>query len=97
MIKKDITILKCLHKKSFKNFARIQLVKKCSCFFCFKIMKSKEIQEWTDDGKTAICPYCHVDSIIPMEIRQDILKDMAEYFFNGHEKTCLQGKEIVIL
>lgn len=92
---KEIKFLKALHKKSSYNIKNLDLVEKCSCFYCFKIFNPNKIEEWTDNGQTAICPYCSVDSILPMQIRLDILEQMAEHFFNGHEK--INGKEIILL
>ena len=38
---------------------------KCGCFYCKSIYDPKEIKEWVDGGKTALCPYCGIDSVIP--------------------------------
>ena len=37
----------------------------CGCYFCLAEFKGKYIHEYVDDGKTVLCPYCGVDSVIP--------------------------------
>lgn len=37
----------------------------CGCCFCFEIFEPSEIREWTDANDTAICPRCHIDSVVP--------------------------------
>jgi len=36
----------------------------CACFYCCEVFRFKDIKAWTDSGETAICPYCHIDSVI---------------------------------
>ena len=36
----------------------------CGCFYCGAIFPPGEILEWIDDGKTALCPKCTVDSVL---------------------------------
>ena len=38
---------------------------KCGCFYCKSIYDPRKITEWVDDGKTALCPYCGIDAVIP--------------------------------
>ena len=37
---------------------------RCGCFYCLKIFEPKEIKDWCDNGTTAICPYCGIDSLL---------------------------------
>ena len=46
------------------------------CYHCCKIYKEAEIEEWTDRGKTAICPKCNIDSVIFEDVTYDRLKDL---------------------
>jgi hypothetical protein len=43
---------------------QIEASEVCGCFFCAAVFATGEIQEWVDDGQTAICPRCGVDSVI---------------------------------
>lgn len=50
----------------FSSYHRIELEKDsiCGCFYCLKIYSPSEINEWWDNEKTAVCPYCGIDSVI---------------------------------
>lgn len=52
------------HACIFHNWEQLLKVSKCGCFYCLKIFNPKEIKKWCDSEKTAICPYCGIDSII---------------------------------
>ena len=34
------------------------------CFYCLSTYPPRSITEWIDDGQTALCPRCGVDSVI---------------------------------
>lgn len=36
----------------------------CGCFYCLEIFAATEINEWIDEGKTALCPRCEIDSVL---------------------------------
>lgn len=82
------------HSKSFKNFKAIQQSKKCGCYYCKKIFDATEIDEWVtenDDGqKTALCPYCGIDSVIQdfnVNVTPELLTKMNEEWFGGSEEV----------
>ena len=56
------------YKKAYKHaaFHRIELLasKACGCFACLKIYTPDVIQQWADKGKTALCPYCGLNTVI---------------------------------
>ena len=62
--------VKKIHSYSFENKKSLEKVNKCGCFYCLKIFNPEEIEEWVEDKKdyTAICPYCGIDSIIPLSV-----------------------------
>ena len=78
-----------LHDESFENEKLLKKVKKCGCFYCNRIFMVSDIKEWIDDenGNTAVCPYCGIDSVIPeyidgeYELTQEILQEMNQRFF----------------
>ena len=82
-------ILKHLNLKCFENQSILENSKKCGCFYCLKIFTPAEITNWINDagGKTALCPYCMIDSVIPesdrgdYELNTELLKDMNKYWF----------------
>ena len=55
------------HMFSSSNEQEIKNSHKCGCFFCLKTFKPEEITDWLSDrnGRTAICPYCGIDSVLP--------------------------------
>jgi len=62
----------------------------CGCFYCIKIFQPSEISDWIQDkeDKTAVCPYCGIDSVIGdssgYPITKDFLSKMNQYWFNGY-------------
>ena len=36
----------------------------CRCLYCLKVFEPKEISEWISNEKTALCPYCSIDSVV---------------------------------
>ena len=76
-----------IHEKSFGNFDAIQKSEKCGCYFCQKIFDASELtdEDWTSD-KTALCPYCGIDSVVQdynVEITPKLLKKMNAEWFGG--------------
>ncbi len=65
---------------AFKN--KTKLPKECSCYHCLKSFKLEEIKEWTDQGKTALCPSCLIDSVIPKQ-ESDLLAKIHNYWFGS--------------
>jgi hypothetical protein len=57
----------------------------CGCFYCLNTFEPKDIADWADDGKTAFCPRCGIDSVIGSASgfapTKDFLKEMNDYWF----------------
>ena len=58
----------------------------CGCFYCLTIFKPHEINMWINDknGKTAVCPYCCIDSVLPgskVELSEEFLKEIKDVWF----------------
>jgi len=72
------------HKTSSHNKDLIKRSKVCSCFFCGRVFPSNEVDSWTTD-KTALCPYCFIDSVLPdasgFPLDRAFLEEMHHYFF----------------
>jgi hypothetical protein len=66
---------------------RVELLKSgvCGCFYCQAIYSPNEITDWTDDGQTALCAKCGIDSVIGAEsgfpITPEFLVEMNRYWF----------------
>lgn len=52
------------HKHSFKNRPELEQSSVAGCFYCLGTYPPASIEKWTDDGQTAICPECGIDSVI---------------------------------
>jgi len=89
--------LKKLHKKSIYHRATIEESSQCSCFYCCRKFVPDDIVEWVDNGTTALCPHCGIDSVLPGNIKTDVLREMYEYWFNrGTSYTFKNGKIVEV-
>jgi hypothetical protein len=50
---------------SYRNKDRIEAETPCGCYFCLTTFKGVDVDEWTDDGETALCPRCNIDAVMP--------------------------------
>lgn len=78
------------HKFSSNHKKYIEKSKICGCFYCLFMFNSTDITEWIDDGQTALCPKCSIDSVLPdscgLGISLDFLIDMHYKWFNVDDK-----------
>lgn len=74
-----------LHKHAIYNREKVEKTDLCGCFYCKRTFSPQEIKEWTDDEKTAICPYCNVDAVICNDshyaFTQEDLEILHQYYF----------------
>ena len=56
--------LDAAHKHCIRNRQEILKSKMCGCFYCGSSFASTEIWEWIDEGETAMCPKCGIDSVL---------------------------------
>ncbi len=72
-------------KIAMHNKSKLSFVNECVCYYCLKIYNTSEIKEWTDKDDTAICPYCGVDAILPINNEEDknleVLSKIHKYWF----------------
>jgi hypothetical protein len=71
-------------KLAIKNRNEVESSKVCGCYHCIKIFNVENITEWTDQNKTALCPFCNVDSIIcdrSFAITENLLIQARNYWF----------------
>lgn len=87
MEKIEIYELKAAHKCSIYNREELLSSNDCGCYYCLKIYKAADILEFVDDSKTALCPYCGIDSVngekSGFPIKKEFLNKMNEYWFGG--------------
>jgi hypothetical protein len=57
----------------------------CGCFYCISTFPVSEIETWTDNDQTAICPKCGIDSVIGSAsgypVDSSFLKRMHDHWF----------------
>ena len=55
------------------------------CYHCKSIYPAAEIKETTDEGKTALCPNCGIDSVLPesspFNLDVETLSELNKYWF----------------
>lgn len=71
---------------------------KCGCFACRRQFTGEEVQSFTPEiygAKSALCPYCELDTVLSEEIlpaglscSDELLALMNEAFFNGEVNSC---------
>ena len=79
-------IYKQAHGCSIRNKEQLERSKKCGCFSCCEIFPPSEITDnFSDEEPTALCPYCHIDSVIGdasgFPITPKFLRDMRKRWF----------------
>lgn len=67
------------------NREAISRFQRCYCFRCQKTMEPLAITEYVENGKTALCPYCSFDAILPDAIDEPldetIIREMHDFWF----------------
>lgn len=89
-MKYSIRELENIHKHSIRNQSELSCSPVCGCFHCGRIFGFKDIKDFITEpensGKTAICPYCGIDSVIGSAsgygITSEFLKELYKYWFN---------------
>jgi hypothetical protein len=77
--------LEAAHKHSVQNRVELERSEICGCFYCGKTFAPTRVQEWIDDGKTALCPFCSIDSVLSsasgFSLDHEFLRKMHDYWF----------------
>jgi hypothetical protein len=61
----------------------------CRCFHCLEEFPVEEISHWTDEGNTALCPRCGIDSVLSSsadQLSDDLICQMQGAYFVGQSK-----------
>jgi hypothetical protein len=78
------------HKHASKHKSEILGSQSCGCFYCLESFHPSEIKDWIDDGKTAMCPRCGIDSVIGaasgFPTSRAFLEQMHQYWFERSYK-----------
>lgn len=76
-------------KASFENHDSVGRSVMCGCYFCCSVFPSSEVtmEDWIQDrhGMTAVCPRCHIDSVLGdatgIPISKEALEEFRDYSF----------------
>jgi hypothetical protein len=83
------------HNHSSRHRDEIDRSEHCGCFYCLEMFAPKEITDWTDEGSTALCPRCGIDSVIGsasgFSLSHDFLRRMHDYWFERSFKMKLRA------
>jgi hypothetical protein len=75
------------HARCSLHRAEILRSESCACFYCFASFPPAEIQEWVDEGETALCPRCGIDSVLGsasgLPLDENLLRSMHEHWFSA--------------
>jgi hypothetical protein len=73
------------HVHCSKHRAEILTSESCACFYCLKTFGASQIEDWVDDGQTALCPKCGIDSMIGsaagFALTPEFLEEMHKHWF----------------
>ncbi len=75
------------HARSIRHRDEIMQSESCGCFFCCAVFAPAGIEEWIDQGQTALCPTCGIDSVIGsasgFPVTTEFLDRMKAHWFNA--------------
>ena len=70
---------------SINNMEELANSKLAGCYYCKSIFSTDEIKETIDEGKTALCPKCGIDSVLfnssNFKINSETLVALNKYWF----------------
>lgn len=72
------------HSRSSKHREALTASQLGGCFYCCKTFKPNQVEFWTDDETTALCPECGIDAVLPDStgrIDSRFLRCMRAYWF----------------
>ncbi len=74
------------HKHSSNHREELLASNVCGCFYCLEIYSPREILDWVDDDKCALCAKCGIDSVIGSAsnypITKGFLMEMKKHWFD---------------
>lgn len=68
---------------SKNNRLQVENAPVVGCYFCESAYAGNTIEDWADEGQTAICPYCWVDAVVPGPISKEDLRLANHRWFGG--------------
>lgn len=77
-----------LHRLSRHNKLSLEESGECGCFHCCRLFPPGRVKAWVDSGTTALCPFCHVDAVLPdrsldRPLTHELLGSMRQVYFEA--------------
>jgi len=66
---------------AYNNINDLEKVDECGCYHCIRTFSVEEVVEFTDQGTTALCPYCGMDSVLPGTVNKVFLEKAYSMYF----------------
>lgn len=77
--------MKRIHSHTMSNRKEIEASVTCACINCCEIFKASEVEDYLDEGETALCPVCGIDAVIGdctgISMDREILNELSKEFF----------------
>ena len=89
LTEQDERMMKYLHF-TIENKQQVLASQTCRCANCLATFSGAEVTEFTDKGKTAICPKCGVDAVLPDCVEgldDQLLQEIHDYWFEDDDDT----------
>lgn len=67
---------------AFKNREAVERSQVCGCYNCLETVQVNEIEFWTDDDETALCPRCTLDTLIADHFEVPLDKESLQVLRN---------------
>lgn len=81
-----------IHRRSLENYNRVLKSQDCGCFYCLEHFLPLEAKFISDqNGLTAICPECGIDSVICSDthVDDDLLVALNKRYFGYDEEVLI--------
>jgi hypothetical protein len=80
---------------SWHNRRRMTPGTTCGCFHCLATFLAEDVQAWVDEGSTALCPRCGIDSVVPGMTDAAALQDLRDHRFGrSPQPSAAEGDTI---
>ena len=89
LTEQDERMMKYLHF-TIENKQQVLASQTCRCANCLATFSGAEVTEFTDKGKTAVCPKCGVEAVLPDCVEgldDQLLQEIHDYWFEDDDDT----------
>jgi hypothetical protein len=79
----NVVEAKAIADRSWHNRHRLTPGTACGCFYCRATFPAEDVQFRVDDGLTALCPRCGIDSVLPGVTDPETLAALRHHRFDA--------------